>query len=477
MRAFDELGLFWLPDHDEQALSGRLQFDPKGEGISLSLVGRFDDVPEDGDQSTFRIMGWRGNDKVTLDRCLLGDRNPRAPGIAESRYHANQMFVGHHFGRDELAFQSASVVLSDLDSWIGRSGIVLEEDYPHAASGTQPIYRMAFTPPSEETCRFSRGRVKLTYGWKPAGDPIHGISFRQWPGIKIEYDQMQAFDIIRKDVGRIQDLVTLCIDAPTAIDSLILQRPDIRVRVLSGEETDFQQPIEFIAQPLRYVDPEEHKPRHWDQMLLGFEELGGLEAIARWLDASQGFQRALDSFMSIRHARQMYAENRFLNVTFAAEAFHRIVTSGARYMDDEAFTGLLNVYLAHTPEEHHEWLRGRIEHGNEPPLGKRLRQLAARAGAATRPLIGKRDRWAYTLSQVRNELTHIGPDSKEFRGEDLLLLTESVYAVVRICMLMECGVSHEILTRKANSSSITWYRERLQGGMERVRSQLAGNER
>jgi hypothetical protein len=110
MRAFDELGLFWLPDHDEQALSGRLQFDPKGEGISLSLVGMFDDVPEDGDQSTFRIMGWRGNDKVTLDQCLLGDRNPRAPGIAESRYHANQMFVGHHFGRDELAFQSASSI-------------------------------------------------------------------------------------------------------------------------------------------------------------------------------------------------------------------------------------------------------------------------------------------------------------------------------------------------------------------------------
>jgi hypothetical protein len=245
------------------------------------------------------------------------------------------------------------------------------------------------------------------------------------------------------------------------------------VKVLSGEETDFQQPIEFITQPLRYVDPQERKPRYWHQMLLGFEELGGLEATARWLDTSQGFQRALDSFMSIRHAKQMYAENRFLNVTFAAEAFHRMVTPGASYMNEEAFSGLLSAYLANTPKEHHEWLKGRIEHGNEPPLGKRLRQLAARAGAATRPLIGKRDRWAYTLSQVRNELTHIGPDSRIFRGEDLLFLTESVYAVVRICMLMECGVSQEILTSKANSSSVTWYRDRLMGSMERVRSQLA----
>jgi hypothetical protein len=322
MRAFDELGLFWLSGHEEDALSGRLQFDPKGDGINLSLVGMFDNAPDDGDDSQFRIVGWLGNDKVTLDRCLPPRRKkPRAPGIADSNYYANQMFIGHHFERDELAFQSASVMLSDLDSWVGRSGIAMEDDYPDTESRTQTIYRMAFTPPPEETCPFSRGRVKLAFGWKSGGDPIHGISFQQWPGITIEYDQMQAFDVIRKDVGRIQDLVTLCIDAPTLVDSLVLRRPDIQAKVLSGEDSGFEQPIEFIAPPIRNVDPRERQPRHWHQMLLGFEELGGVEAIARWLDASQRFQRALDSFMSIKHAKQMFMENHFLNVTFAAEAF------------------------------------------------------------------------------------------------------------------------------------------------------------
>jgi hypothetical protein len=473
MRAFDELGLFWLPGHEEDALSGRLQFDPKGDGINLSLVGAFDNAPDDGDDSEFRIVGWRGNDKVTLDRCLSHGPNLRAPGIAESRYYANRMFVGHHFERDELAFQSAAVRLSDLDSWVGRSGIATEDDYPHIESRSRPIYKMAFTPPLEETYPFSRGRVKLAFGWKPGGDPIHGISFQQWPGIIIEYDEMQAFDVIQRDVGRIQDLVTLCIDAPTALDSLVLQRPDIQAKVLSGEDTGFAQPIEFVATPIRYVDPQERQPRHWHQMLLGFEELGGIEAIARWLDASQRFQRALNSFMSIKHAKQMFAENRFLNVTFAAEAFHRI-TLGAPYMDEEAFNGLLDAYLKNTPEEHRDWLRGKIEYGNEPPLRKRLQQLAARAGAATRPLIGDKGRWAYTLSQVRNELTHLGNNSRVFHGADLLFLTESVYAVVRICMLMECGVSSETLTKKANSPAMTWYRDRLKATIEKVRSQLAG---
>jgi hypothetical protein len=383
------------------------------------------------------------------------------------------MFVGHHFERDELAFQSAAMRLSDLDSWIGRSGIVTEPDYPHIESRSRPIYKMTFTPLPDETCPFSRGRLKLGFGWKPGGDPIHGISFQQWPGIIIEYDQMQPFNIIQKDVDRIQALATLCIDTPTSLDNLVLWRPDIKAKVLSGADADIEQRIEWIAQPIRYVDPQERQQRHSYQMLLGFEELGGIEAVARWLDTSRRFQRALDYFMSIKHAKHMFAENRLLNVTFAAEAVHRIITQRAPYMDEETFNGLLGIYLENTPKEHRDWLRGRIEHGNEPPLRRRLLELATRAGVATRPLIGEKKTWAHTLTQVRNELTHLATESRVFDGADLLFLTESVYAVVRICMLMECGVSPETLTEKANSSTMTWYRDRLRGAMENVRSQLA----
>jgi ApeA N-terminal domain 1 len=158
MRAIDELGLFWLPGHEDDALSGRLRFDPKDEGISLSLVGAFDSAPDSSDL-LFRIIGWIGNDRVTLDRCFSHGPNLRSPGIIESKYSVNQMFVGHHFERDELAFQSAAMRLSDLDSWIGRSGIVTEAEYPHIESRSRPIYKMAFTPLPDETCPFSRGRV------------------------------------------------------------------------------------------------------------------------------------------------------------------------------------------------------------------------------------------------------------------------------------------------------------------------------
>jgi hypothetical protein len=391
MRALDGLGVFWLSGYEEDALSGRLQFDPKDGGINLSLVGTFDNAPDDGDggEPKIRIIGWIGKDKVTLDRCFSRGPTIHSSGFAESKYYANWMFIGHHFDKGELTFQSATVALGHLDSWVGRSGIT-KEDSLRDPSAPSTIYKMSFTPLLEESHPFSHGRLILDFAWESRGDPIHGIAFQQWPVVRIEYDQMQTFDVVYKDVSRVQNLMTLCIDAPAAIDTLILRRPDVREKMLSGEDSPYEQAIEFVAPPLRYVEPQERKPRHLHQMLLSFEELGGIAAIARWLDASRRFQRALDSFMSIKHAKQMFTENRFLNVTFAAEAFHR-TTQNLPYMDEEGFTRLLNVYLENTPEEHHDWLRGKIR--NEPPLRKRLQQLAIRSGEATRQLIGEKGRW------------------------------------------------------------------------------------
>jgi hypothetical protein len=64
-------------------------------------------------------------------------------------------------------------------------------------------------------------------------------------------------------------------------------------------------------------------------------------------------------------------------------------------------------------------------------------------------------------------------DSQEFNGGDLVFLTESVYAVVRICMLLDCGVAIDTLTQKAHSDTVYWYRGRLALSIERVREQLS----
>lgn len=467
MKAIDELGIFWLASHEDDALSGRLQFDPAEGGISLSLVGDFDNVGRNSDDPGLCIHGWIGSQQVTLDQAFLRRHQLLSPGVATSVYRANQLFLGHHLDEEVPTFKKVSFTVSDLDGWVGRTGISIDDDNHAEASQPGAIYRASFTPPAEESSTFSRGRIGLGYLWQSGGNPIEGITFKQWAEIHIEYDEVQPFRVIRKDVGRLQSLITLCIDDRTSIDSLVLTRPDIRATLLNGQDGGHAKRIEFVAPPLRYIDPANRTPRGPHEILVGYEQLGGISTVARWLDVSERFQRPLDSLMSTRHARQMYTENRFLNVTFAAEAFHRTVHDSPE-MGDAQLAALLEAYLAQTPEEHHAWLRGRIEFANQPSLRRRLQDLAGRAAPAMRPVIGEKGRWAFALSQVRHDLTHIGANAGMF-DDSLLFLSESVYAVVRICMLLEAGVPIEVLERRASAYPFDWYKERLQRSIEKIR--------
>ncbi|SDH79377.1 hypothetical protein SAMN05421869_103265 [Nonomuraea jiangxiensis] len=206
-------------------------------------------------------------------------------------------------------------------------------------------------------------------------------------------------------------------------------------------------------------------------MLLTFSELGGIDAVARWLDASLKFQRSLSSLMSVRNTDRIYVENRFLNVTYAAEAFHRL-TEGGSYIAPDEYDAVLQAYAAITPTEHRDWFIDKLSYGNEPPLSKRMRKLAARSRPATRNLIGDAGRWAQTISQTRNELTHLAGDSRTFNNGDLYYLSESVYSVMRVCMLLESGVPESALAAKSDCNALNWHKERIRQAIDNIRAQF-----
>ncbi|MEU7209705.1 HEPN domain-containing protein [Streptomyces sp. NPDC044989] len=469
MRKIDELGVFWVAGHEDDELQGRLRSDPE-DGITLKLIGTFEATNPNNNDEIVRILGWIGKDKVTLERCFSAGTYTRSPGLRESNYQANALLIGHHVSETYPEFQSATVSLSDLTNWIGREGIDRKMDIDNDDERMEIQYRL--TSLDRETCEFSRGEVALHFAWETKGDQLHDVTLRHWPVLKITYKERKSLREIQRDVGLLESLLTLCTGQPTSIDKLVLRRPDVRVTMISGDEGPAEQPVEFIAQPLKYKDPLDRKstPRH--RMLLTYDEFGGIEALAKWLNTAPRFRRALDSFTSVWRAKQMFAENKFLNVTFAAEAFHRI-TQGGSYMEDVEFERLLQAYLDSTPEEHHNWLLGRIAYGNDLPLVKRLRQLANRSAPATRKLIKNRGQWAFLLSRVRNELTHVGEGTRPFGGSELITLTESVIFVVRVCMLLECGVAEDSLQKKADSYELTWYKPRLERALDLVRRDLA----
>ncbi|WP_433247639.1 HEPN domain-containing protein [Actinomadura nitritigenes] len=463
----DELGTFWLPNDPTDHLSGRLQYSPTGK-IDLSLVGKFQNTnTETRDHN--RIVGLAGKSQITLEDCFSRGVQHNSPGIVESRFRANRMFIGHTFGEDdELAFQTVRIQLSHLDEWVERHGIELEE--PSDTGDHSWLFSFKYVQPEEESEEFSRGKISLGQFWSRRSDS-KGASICQLPFLRIDYDDLVAFSDILRDVGRVQDIVTLCIDSPVDIDQIILTRPDIESRTLSGRATGSPQHIEFRAPRLRYEPVDQRRVITYGAMLLNSDEVGRVSGLAKWIDEVENFERPLNSLMSTRHTDKIYAENRYLNIAFAAEAFHRN-TQGGSYMDREEFDELLASYMEITPEARKEWLKGRLGYGNDAPLPKRLRELARQARPATRKLITDERRWVNTISRVRNELTHLGRGKSPFTGSDLYYLSESIFSVVRVEMLSKCGVSTETWARKSESTAMTWHAKRVQQAIDSTRDRL-----
>ncbi|MFB9194670.1 HEPN domain-containing protein [Actinomadura verrucosospora] len=463
MQEIDSPGVFWLPDSPEDKLSGRLTFSPTGK-VRLNLVGEFAHAKfRSFDQ--FQIHGWIGSDPITLDGCFSNGVYRKYSGVSESRFAANRMFIGHIFKDQELNFQQVCINVSHLAEWTGRTGIHVQESTDQSNS-----FSISYTHPPEEISEFSRGRVSLGQSWSRKTQ-LSKAEIIQQPFIRIEYNELVHCDDILTDVGRVQDLLTLCIDSPADTDKVIFCRPDIHSTMLSGDSSGSPQRIEFRAPRLRYKPIEERKNLTPDSMLLTYSELGGTSSIASWLDETGAFERPLNSLMSVRNTDRIYAENRFLNVAFAAEAYHRS-TQGGSYMDQAEFERLLADYERITPDEHKKWLQSRLGYGNDAPLSKRLRQLAQRSRPATRTLIDQEGRWAETISKVRNELTHLGAGPSPFTGSDLFFLSESVYSVVRVCMLNTCGISPQTWMSKRESQAIVKYGDRVRSAVHNARKSL-----
>jgi hypothetical protein len=192
---------------------------------------------------------------VTLESCFSKGSKFGSPGVAESSYHANRMFLGHHVESELQEFQSAEATFSYADSWLGHSGIKVEKDYWRAQSEPAPIYTATYTLTARDEHPFTRGHIQLGYPWQEKGESLHGISMRQWPVFATRYDEPHSLETIMRDVRLLQNLMTLCVDAPVYLDKLILRHPDVHMFMLDGSDSGAEQPIELVNSPISYIAP------------------------------------------------------------------------------------------------------------------------------------------------------------------------------------------------------------------------------
>lgn len=151
---------------------------------------------------------------------------------------------------------------------------------------------------------------------------------------------------------------------------------------------------------------------HPHQMLFTFEDIGGLEGIAQWVGIAKKYETVMGSLVSHWYLPRLYSEHRFFNACTAAEAMRRI------QLQKQTFN-----------------------------FGNELKLLALQAGKPFEALVGDTDAWRKKVIQARvNYVVH--PGLQKVRAADgLYPLSESLYFLVVMCLLRECGVPEETVDR------------------------------
>lgn len=447
MNEVKEQGLFWLPEQPDKELAGELTFD-EDSGTCLSLVGTFD-AAHDWPDAVDVILGTTAKGDVTL-LDAFGGSSWSSHGVASRRYTANKLLIGHQFeSTHDVRFTSASARYTRLGEWIGRTGV--DHDHQWAEGGGRDTIALKYEPPTAMTAQFAGGSVSVTFAYRRDGD-AEQWKLAHYPAIRLQYDCEMGLEKVLQHIHHIQCLLSLCMDIPVATREVQLFHSDLKMQMLNGSFIDHAKPIEYLVQPITSVARAERESPRYD-LSLGFETIGGVETLARWIDVAATYRPVINRLAAMRGGMKSYMENRFLSMLAAAEAFDR-----SKYRDSQLpqaeFDELAGLMLSVVPAQHGEWVSQKLKHMNEPTLRRRLQRLARDTHEATHGLTGRPRDWAEAIKDVRNALTHLDEYKDDmFSGGSLYWLSESVFGVLRVAVLKECISSDDVWSKLAVGES------------------------
>ena len=459
MAAFDIDGVFWDPSTPESYVAGRLQFDV-ADGGKLDLIGLLSGVrgPPSGDDCPEVIFGVAGNAKYTLRGCLPTHYTASMPGIEREAYRISEIYEGVHLDSQVAPeFVSLRIHTRYLSDWVARTGISAA-----MVENSLDDYQIKYAPPPTESTQIDTGTIEIGHGWKSSGDHFSSAGIEHSTFIKLKFNAPRAISDIFSTVLALQDLVTLGMDSTSVTTAVYLEHAE-HTRESFGGSTVHEK-IELMAPWLGADVPGSTTRARPDDILFAYSDFGGITGVASWLEVRAKFNLTVNSLLSHRYMPKMYGENLLQNAVFAAESFDR-----ARFVNRvqprSDFRERRDRILAACPDER-DWLKGILQYANEPRLLDRLLRLVDYAGNRFENLVQDIDGWAQLVKDTRNRLVHSegGGDSPD--SLDLFLLSESVYFLVVLCLLKECGIDDAALDGEFENRRYCQLREQLQEHLE-----------
>jgi hypothetical protein len=436
-------GIWWLSDQANDTVAGTLTISNE-EGFRLELIGRLGQIGEAFAINTIKtypkILGMtKEGQQITLCDCLesLSHFSSNGAGTFASQqiFIRGAIYIGSHFLEpDDPRFYKIDVQYSHLQEWADL--------FKPQVLFTPGKFELTYTYPQKKHVSLSEGSISLVTTFNSHQNSSQ-VSLSQT--VLIEFEVQEALTLtewLSRYISPVQNFLSLATQRPNAIESISAYVAESKVDTTST--TAEKKPIQIIF-PKYFIEKKAGETIHPHNMLFAYVDIEAdfSEIIKKWLAVSDELSSVCDLFFSVMYNRNLYQENRFLNIAQAAETYHR-----RRFKKDvpgDEHVKRLAAILASAPEEYREWLEKKLTYSHEPNLSQRLKDLIREVDKVIKPLLRRKDSFVQKVVDTRNFLTHYDPslENKAAKGEALFVLTQTLSLLVQACFLHELGLSDE----------------------------------
>lgn len=446
---YEKTGYFWLPDKEDKKIPGILTIRDGGE-IELEIVGHFSeeiDIINDFN-SIKRIIGHIEKDGlVTLDNCFYTTKNLSFGGISKSKIRAHRVLSGAAWSKDEaVTFNTFSFSVDGLDEWIGISGINVTNDWESRTA------MIIYSPPEKISISLDNGMdLEICFAYTLPGHPLFKeAKITQKAYFKLVSDNLRDLNEYMTTAFKITNFMCFSMDEIVAMNNVSATSSEIQQTVSEDLQHPAQISIYYQSKP--FVEKTPKINRH--EMLFNYATIK-TEAqtfFNNWLNAYEHLSPALSLYFSTKAGDQKYLEGKFLALAQGLETYHRR-TSNETVMGEEPFQLLVENILKACPDEHMDWLKGRLMHGNEINLRNRLKSIIKPFNC----YIGtskERSKIIKNIVDTRNYFTHYSDTLKNdsTKGRDLWVLCLKMEAIFNLHFLKFIGFTDEKINNALRNS-------------------------
>ncbi|WP_345778870.1 HEPN domain-containing protein [Vibrio tubiashii] len=250
---------------------------------------------------------------------------------------------------------------------------------------------------------------------------------------KLTSEQFIPYRNLTEVAFKLVSFLCFAMDETVALKNLVGKSTEI----LDGNENEVPIKVFYHSIPFESREPK----KGWHQMLFTYDVIreNAELVINNWLAAYETVDPALNLYFATKTGAQKYTDGKFLALAQGLETYHRR-TSSETLMGQSEFESLVQQIIQGCPEEHSDWLKGRLMHGNEINLGKRIKAIIE----PFKDKLGnnrERSKLLRNIVNTRNYLTHYS-DSLEnhaLNGAELWKLCQKMEAIFQLHFLKVIG--------------------------------------